>query len=251
MSEAQEDVNAPEQTPAPTLEQQLAAAAKEQGWREDGALPAHEFLIRGSQFHRDLKKTTDELRAENAKVYKVVAEHISSQQKREFERDSAAHSERIRAAAEQGNADEVLRLNAAAPKPPEPVADPGMEFTESWVGKNAWFNDNEEMKDDALGFYQTERLKLGRDDPAVILPKVEARIRKIHASYFKPPENPNRQRAGGGELGGKLRGHKGDSLSVDDLDSDEKAHFDQLKALGLDEGKMLKSIENLRKQRGI
>jgi hypothetical protein len=107
------------------------------------------------------------------------------------------------------------------------------------------------MADDALAFYKQELDRLGVDDPSIILPKVEARIKRVHKDYFEP-KNPNRETAPAGETTAKkVSPPKTDALSIDDLDADEKLHFDQFKNMGLSEEKLLASIANLRMQRGI
>ena len=260
MSEVKQISEEPnEQETAPetvSFEDRAIEAAKEQGWREDGELDALEFLKRGSEFHKDLKRTVDELKRQNETLYKVVAEDITSNKQREHQATVGSLKEQIREAAEAGDSARVLALTEQMQglKAPEPVTlpnDPNTEIMDAWVQKNPWFQANKEMNADALGFYLSEKERLGVDDPAQILPKVEARIKKEYSDYFTP-KNPNRERAAGepgnGRTPKQTRTHKG--LSRDDLDEDEKRHFDQFLANGLDEKALLKAVEEQRASRG-
>lgn len=252
MSEANEitDVSESSEEQAPSLEARIVEAAKEQGWREGGELDALDFIKRGSQFHKDLKHTVDELKEQNRKAYQVIAEHIHSQRKKEYQEQVGGIKENLRKAASEGDADKVLELSETLKKVPEPdpiQEDPKMEVIDKWTKENVWFNSNEEMRTDALGFYQAEKIRLGVDDPEKILPVVRKKMEKLHEDYFKP-KNPNRERASG-ETGGKMKSASR-GLSRDDLDDDERAHLDQFVALGLKEKDLLQSIQNLRRQRG-
>lgn len=251
MSEANETTDAvePDQEQAPTLEDRIVSAAKEQGWHEGGELDAFEFIKRGSQFHRDLKGRVDALAEDNKKAYNLIAEHILSQKKKEHEQVVSTVKSQIKAAATEGDADKVLELTETLNSIPPPVQeDPKMKVIDDWTKENKWFNENDEMRYDALGFYQAEKTKLGVDDPEKILPKVRERMEKLHEDYFKP-KNPNRERASG-ETSGKMKtSSKG--FSENDLDEDERRHFDQFLSMGLKKKDLLDSIHNLRKQRGL
>lgn len=235
MSEEQEEV------PEVTLEQRIEEAAKEQGWRPNGELDAFEFVKRGSQFHRDLKGQVDELKAENRKIYKIVADNITGAQKRDYDREKREHDERLRAAVETGDAEGALKLAENVPQPPLPIYNPKMAQVESWAKSQKWFNENEDMADDALAFYQVEIKKNGGiDDPDVILPKVEARIKRTYQEYFKP-ENPNRQQRGAGEPGGKLKTGK-TGPTIDDLTEEERAHIADFVKMGMKEDKLIANV---------
>lgn len=228
---------------------EIQEAAKKQGWKEDGELGPLEFLSRGSVFRDNLHKEINELKAENSRVYELVAEHIHSQKKKDFEGTQRSLEDQIRDATEAGDVEKVLaltkKLNDNKPPEKDPATHPKAKFMETWVSENKWFESNEEMRDDAQGFYQAEMLKLGYDDPEEILPKVRKKIEKVYPKEFKAPENPNRQRSSAESKGKAARG-KGGVLSVSDLDDDEKAHFDQFIKMGMDEEKLLASIQKMR-----
>lgn len=238
-------------TPVP-LEERIKTAAAEQGWRDGGELDAFEFIRRGSEFHRDLKQTVDSLKDENSKLYGVVAEHIQSITKKEHAAEVSAVQTKIREAATEGDAEKVMALTETLKgiKAPDPIqTDPKLQSIDKWTSENKWFEQNDDMRYDALGFYQSEKVRLGTDDPATILPKVEARIKKMYPDYFTP-KNPNRDLPSG-DTGGRVRRGKADGLTKDDLDEDEKAHFDQFIQAGLKEKDLLASIQKLRRQRGV
>lgn len=235
--------------------EQIEAAAREQGWRPDGknsdgeSVSALDFLINGSKFHRSLKETVDDLKAENAKVYKIVAEHITTTGKKEYETQKANIDAELQKAKDEGDADRAAELaeQKASLREPE-VVDPGAEIIDAWIKKQDWWEKQPDMRVDTTALYKAEVDKLGRDDPDTILPKVEARLQQLYPDYFQI-KNPNRDTAAGDP--GKSKPEKRKGLSVNDLDEDEQRHIEQFKAMGMSEEKILSSIQDLRKQRAV
>lgn len=240
---------------------EIVQAAEAQGWSPDkGDLGPLEFLAKGREFRDRMYNEIKSLREDNDKAYKVISEFITEQKQEKTQSHEAQVKAAIREATENGEVERVEQLTdllakirsegqAEAAKP-KPETQKNERLVQDWIGKNRWFNENAEMKDDAIGFYQAEIVKNGGvDDAAVILPKVEQRMRKLYKSYFEP-QNPNRNRNAGAEGGGKQRAGKRSGLTRDDLTPAEAAHLDQFVQLGMKEDKLLRSIENERKRRG-
>ena len=228
---------------------EIEEAATKQGWSPDkGELGALDFLSRGREFRDRLYDDVKELRKDNEKVYGIVAEHITNVQKKEYKEETATIEQQIREASEAGDTDKVIELTKKIPKEPEEVK--GDPVVDSWVADNKWFNESQDMQDDAKGFYQTEVMKNnGVDNPAMILPRVEERIKKLYPDYFQP-KNSNQERGSGAENKGKQSKGKTSGLTMDDLTEDEAKHIKDFVAMGMKEEKLLKSVENARLQRG-
>lgn len=245
----------------PSLEDRVLATAKSGGWKEGGKnadgeeLDAWEFVRRGSLFHRDLGYKLEDSDREVKKLYQVVAEHINTTKAKEVTAERAVIQAKIREAASEGNADQVMKLtdDLKSVKDPEPVeraADPKMKVVEAWYEDNKDWYENKDMRADALGFYAAEKERLGVDDPTVILPKVKARIEKEYQTYFKP-HNANRDAPSGESGNGRVRKGASEGLTRGDLDEDERAHFDAFIKSGLKEKALLVSIAQLRARRGV
>lgn len=226
-------------------EVEIESAAKAQGWSPDkGELGPLEFLAKGREFRDRLYDDVKDLRKENAKLYDIVAKHITNQEKKDHEVKQADLEKQIEVATEAGDTAKVKELVKQVSKPPEPIADPNVEFINDWADKNKWYQTNAEMQADALGFYEAEKLRIGRDDPKVILPRVEERIKKIHSGYFTP-NNPNRDHNASDKGGNKSKPNK-TGLTRDDLTEVEGRHFDDLVKTGISVDKLLKTIERQR-----
>lgn len=230
-------------------------AAKQQGWSSDkGDLTPLEFLSKGREFRDRLYDTIRDLKQDNEKVYKIVADHISKQDEKDYESEQENIEGQIRQAADDGDSDKVIELTKKLPEKPEdksedkPV-DPNIKNIDSWIAENKWFDENTDMKADALGFYQSEAAKLGTDTPSVILPKVLKRIQKEYPEKFTA-ENPNRDRESGADGDGRQKRLNKKGLSRADLTEDEDRHFDEFVKMGMKPEKLLETIHNGRIQRG-
>jgi len=223
---------------------EIENAAKEQGWSPDkGELGPLEFLAKGREFRDRLYDDVKELRKENSKLYDVVAKHITSQEKKEQVAQQADLDKQLETAVEAGDTAKVKELAKKTAPPAQTVEDPNIQYINDWTTKNTWYTSDPVMQADALGFYQAERQKLGRDDPTLILPKVEARIKKEYPTFFNA-SNPNREH-NSGEKGGRGKGVK-TGLTRDDLSDAEAKHFDAFIKTGISEEKLLKTIERQR-----
>lgn len=235
----------PQETPKTPQVVDLTAveeAASKQGWKPDGELGPLEFLEKGSVFRDNLHKEIKELKADAQKSADVMAKFIHSQEVKEHSAQKRATEERLRAAVEVGDVDEVRKL-APALSTPAPK-DPKLRFVEEWVKENPWFATEAEMKSDAQGFYQAEVLASGVDDPEIILPKVRKKIERIHQGHFSPPTNPNRDIEPAAEGNGRRTSSRG--LKVSDLTPVERKHFDQFVEGGIKPERLLKSIQAAR-----
>jgi hypothetical protein len=251
-----DDIIVPEPTESPeTVEMSvIEETAKQQGWSPDkGDLNALEFLGKGREFRDNLYNEVKGLRTENQKVYGLIADNITQQNKTTYDNDIDAWEAKIDAATEDGNVDEARQLRRnppATPAPQEVVVDPKMTFIEDWTKDNTWFETDPELRKVALGFYQAEKIDNNNvDDPTAILPKVRAQMEKLFEAKINPKaaENTNKDRESGSEKGGKSKRSKGGGLTRGDLTEEEGRHIDQLVASGLDEKKLMKSIEENRR----
>lgn len=225
-------------------QEEIESAAKEQGWSPDkGELGPLEFLAKGREFRDRLYDDVKELRKENSKLYDVVAKHITSQEKKDRVAKQADLEKQIETAVEAGDTDKVKELAKQTAQPVQETVDPNIQYINEWTTKNTWYASDPAMQADALGFYQAERQKLGRDDPTLILPKVEARIKKEYPTFFNA-SNPNREH-NSSEKGGKGKSVK-TGLTRDDLTEVEALHFDDFIKTGISEEKLLKTIERQR-----
>lgn len=239
------------EAPATVSMEQVEEAAREQGWSPDkGDLNALEFLAEGRKFRDRLTDQIKELKSENEKVYGMVAERFKREDVKDHAEQVQAIEAQIDEAISEGDVEKVRELRAkipTAPVAPTNVPDPNIQFIETWKTQNKWFDENADMRDDALGFYQTEKLKLGEDNPSAILPKVQERIKKFYPEKFNLPDNPNAKRGADVATDGKKSQNKKGGLSRNDLTEDESAHFDQWIKMGMKEDKLLASIAKLRK----
>jgi len=260
MSEEQQEETVPHETPETFTQADIEEAAASHGWSPDGAKgggknkTAWEFLQDGRDIgvrkeNEALAAEMQALREENQKVYGMVAESITRSDEREFKTEVKSFEQQVAEAKESGDVDRVEELYKNPPRAPV-QADPNVQYIEDWKGKNKWFNENADMRDDAMGFYQAEKLKLGRDDPSAILPVVQKRIEKIHAKHFGTPENPNKDRGASVETDGVKATTKTKGLVKADLTEDEALHFDAFVKGGAKPEQLLKSIENARGARG-
>jgi len=232
----------------------IEETAKQQGWSPDkGELGALEFLGKGRDFRDNLYNEVKELRAENKLAYDQMADRNFKQDKATYDNDIDAWEAKIDAATEEGNVDAARQLRRnppASPAAPQVVVDPKMTFIEDWTKDNTWFETDPDLRKVALGFYQAEKIDNNNvDDPTAILPKVRAQMEKLFEAKINPKaaENANKTRESGSEKGGKQKRSKGGGLTRGDLTEEEGRHIDQLVKSGLDEKKLMKSIEENRR----
>jgi len=232
---------------------EVEAIASKQGWRENGELGALDFLSKGRVFRDNLVDEIHELKAENSKVYKIVADHIHSTKQDKYEETTVSLESQIRDAGEAGDTEKVISLSKQLSQstPPVEPEDPKNAYVDRWLPDNPWFNEEPEMRKDAQGFYQAEIYEAnGVDNPEVILPKVRARIKKLYPNHFDPV-NPNRERSAAGEGGNNRQKANTSGLKFSDLDKDEQKHFQQFKDMGISEEKLLQSYADGRTNRGV
>ena len=243
-----------EETPVVPMTE-IEAAAAEQGWSpEKGDMGALDFLKNGRVFRDRMYDEIKELRTENEKVYGIVAENISRQEQKEVTQHNQGIETQINEAVEAGDVAKVNELRGRVAPPPQRGPNPeearNVAYINNWRATNAWFQEDPSMRDDALGFYQSEKIKTGVDNPSEILPKVLERIKKVYPNKFSPPPNPNENRGSGAESSGKVTKDKASGLKRADLTEEESAHIADFVKMGMDEAKLIKSIERGRQSRG-
>ena len=205
----------PEPEPEPPQADPIESLAEEMGWRKDfngrEAVSAKEYIKRQQGFLRDSSRQLRELKEATAKH----AEQLVRIQKQALEDARKAAQAELDEAVRMGDtraaAQAVEKLTAAQEAPTQPQApriDPDVEtFVKDWVGKNDWFSKDEEAVAYSDVLYRKEiRENGGVDDPVVILPKIEAAIRKRFPEHFDAPEpEPPRARTPAPSVNGTPR----------------------------------------------
>ena len=221
--------NTPQDEPNEIVLTPIEQKAAEQGWvpkdqwqgDEESWRPAKEFLDRGELF----KKIEDQNRTikEFKRALEDLKGHHAKTRETEYARALAELKSQKKAALEEGDADQVIKLDDQIDLvkeeqlkmkqqeirvPEAPQIDP--EFT-SWVSKNKWYETSEPMKAYAD--------KIGRDlaysgaSPSEVLREVERRVKAEFPHKFV---NPNREKAAPVE-GSVNKGGKGvDSFQLTD-----------------------------------
>lgn len=254
MSEAHQDnvEEVPGETPAevsPETEEQvqesftreeIEEAARAQGWNADGELDALGFLKNGRKFVDKARKRAMTLEQEVDQLRSIVAEHVS---KVVAERNEDIETQ-LRRAIEDGDTETATRLaKRLADKPPEVPRGPD-PVVEEWTQENTWFTEDAELRAEAIAEFDVEARKAGTDDPNVVLPRVERKIKKLYPEKFATPENPNRSRATGSARSTGARPPKG-KKTLKDFPSSMTAHIEQFRTMGLSEDQIIKSLEKL------
>jgi len=255
-----------EQTPEPeaVAMADVEATAREQGWTPDGAkgsgknLSAWEYLQNPSYVRRERDRLSEEmveLRAENQKMYDMVAQRQNQQDRQAHAAEQRTLDEQIDAAVEAGDVARVRELRSQSTPPPAPVqtAHPNDAKVAAWQKDNTWFNTDSEMNSDAKAIYQAEVTKrgmqFGQEDANVILPIMAEKVKKLYPNKFEA-KAPNENREAVVEKKGKVVQNKKSGLTKADLSPDESHHFQDLVDTGLDAKKILASIERGRAARG-
>lgn len=211
------DAPEPEPEPEPPQADPIEALAEEMGWRKDfngrEAVSAKEYIKRQQGFLRDSSRQLRELKEATAKhgeqLVRIQKQALEDARKAaQAELDEAVRMGDTRAAAQA-----VEKLTAAqdAPAQPQPAkldAD-AEQFVREWVERNDWFSKDEDAVAYTDVLYRREIQKNGGvDDPVVILPKIEAAIRKRFPEHFDAPEpepEPVRQRTSAPVVNGTPR----------------------------------------------
>jgi len=248
--ESQEEPKQETQPETVSLEQ-VEAAAGEQGWDREGELGALDFLAKGRDFRDRMFDEIKELRSENEKVYGMVAEKFNQQEQKDHTTEVKTWQEQVDEAKTDGDMDKLETLYKAPPQRPKSTApDPNLQYIDTWRKDNKWFNEDADMRDDALGFYQAAKIKLGKDVPSEILPIVLKKMKKSFPDKFKAKESPNAERGAKVEKEGVKESGKTKGLQRKDLTADEGAHFDDFVEKGMKPERLLASIEKARARRG-
>lgn len=227
--ENQENIQTPANEQRVYSENEQAAMAE--GWRPkdewqgdpDDWKSANEFLRAGKLFKKieEQGRTIKELR----NATQLLAEHNKNIQKVEFERAMAVLKSQKREALEQDDVDAAVEIDdkilelrerqkalPAVQVPQETVAAELNPVFVAWVERNQWYNSSPAMKAyaDAVG----NRLGAeGGRSPTDILAAVEREVKKEFAHKFT---NPNRDKPGAVESGGKAGGGKADAFVLSD-----------------------------------
>lgn len=222
--------------------EQIAAA---QGWRPGGTADALTFLDNVPKYRDGLVQKLSKLEAEQNKLYDALGLKI----KADAARDAAIRSAQLREAVRTGDEELALQLAAEHAIPVQvPTREPqGVSSdVEQWAANNAWIMNDQEKAQEAAAFYDVEMRRLGFDDPAQILPKVEQKMRRLYqpATTPAPAANPNRTLPSATAQTTRTSAIR--KVSATAADPSLSQYVDQYKRMGLSDAQIEKSLAKLR-----
>lgn len=202
MSETTE--NQVNETPEPTEVEQKAL---EQGWlpkEEWEQIPenagkkwrdAEEFVDRGELFSK-IDDVTRKLKS-TQKTLDQLNQHHKQVKETEYQRALNTLKAQKKAALEDGDADQLIAIDdkIATVREQQRVAtvtetpDEPYEFKE-WRTKNKWYDQDEDMAEDANALGLAHKAKNPDKSPGEVLVFVEQRIRKLYPEKFTNPNKP-------------------------------------------------------------
>lgn len=196
----------------PDITEHEEAVARSRGWvpkdqfrgREDDWQDAKSFLDRNSSLKRDVDELNERLArqeeeyAERIKRIERTSERIIQNDR---ERLISQLEEAKRQAAELGDVDAYDKASEQerayyrriadeareehAPRREQPQKPQLYEETEDWIRRNSWFNDNQAMRQIALGFYDEAMEGMPtRKDEARRLAYVEKQMARVYPQKF-------------------------------------------------------------------
>lgn len=214
---------------------------------------APEFVRRGELFDK-INRQGSELK-EVRKALEALKAHHHTVKESAYKEALASLRKEKREAFEDGDADKIIQIEekidtvrdeqrqfereraAAATEVARGEAHP--EF-QAWQNRNTWYNDSRPMR----AFADTLGAELHQNglSPAEVLKKVELEVRKEFPHKF---ENPNRNKTGAVEAGGKITGRK--TADTFELSDTERAIMNRFVRQGVMTQE--KYIEDLKKTR--
>lgn len=233
--------------------------AREQGWKPkeeyDGEpekwRPAKEFVERGELFGK-IDNMGRELK-ETKKALKMLQDHHSKVRETEYKRAVDELKSLQKKHLEEGNSDGYLEatelltdlkaeqkarevVSESTPAPPDP------RFT-SWVQKNPWYAQNQQMRDyaDSIGMGYAQ--KNPNTDPEEVLQYVTSEVRERFKSRF---ENPNRQKPSSVEGASNAAPAKKESFQLTEEERKVMHTFERTGVMSKDE-----YITELKKMKGV
>lgn len=244
---AQEHVE-PEPVPMTRVEQ-IAAA---HGWKPSGKDDALTFLEKVPNYREGLTSKLQAHEQEIQKLYdalalKMKADHAQAQLAREAE---------LREATRVGDEDRALRIAqqmrepVALPERPQvqQVPDNVPPVVHEWAQRNEWIMTDQVKAGEAQALYEAElRARGGVDNPAEILPRVEAKMRKLYSQELGP--NPNRA-LGAPTTPSAARPSAVRRTTLDNLSPAERRAVEQYREMGLSEDKIAASLKKWESRRG-
>jgi hypothetical protein len=176
---------------------EVEALAEEMGWRRDfngrEAVSAKEYIKRQQGFLRDSSRQLRELKEATAKhgeaLVRIQKESMAEARRlAQAELDDAVRMGDTRAAS--AAVEKLKAADAPIEQPAAPRIDSDVEtFVRDWIGGNEWFRTDQAAVALSDAVYRQEiQANGGVDDPRVILPKVEAAVRKRFPEHFATPE---------------------------------------------------------------
>jgi len=189
-----EEAAAPE--PVAQTASEVEALAEEMGWRRDfngrEAVSAKEYIKRQQGFLRDSSRQLRELKEATAKhgeaLVRIQKESMAEARRlAQAELDDAVRMGDTRAAS--AAVEKLKAADAPIEQPAAPRIDSDVEtFVRDWIGGNEWFRTDQAAVALSDAVYRQEiQANGGVDDPRVILPKVEAAVRKRFPEHFTAP----------------------------------------------------------------
>lgn len=229
----------------------IRAIAEAQGWRPEGKLSPMDFLEAIPKYSEGLVSKLKAAEDRIAKLQKAVGAQISEAN----ERARKEAEQRLVEATERGDTQAALKaaeeLHAQREDfdEPAPVAEPVNEVQaklKAWTERpeQAWFRTDAEMAQDAAALYNAEVNKRGgRDDPDVILPIIDKRIRALYPDKFPRP-NPNRSAAPGSPTASAARPVQTARKPASAEGLVDPTVLAQYRRMGLSDADIIKSLES-------
>lgn len=239
----------PEPVPMTRVEQ-IAAA---HGWKPNGKDDALTFLEKVPNYREGLTSKLQAHEQEIQKLYdalalKMKADHAQAQIQREAE---------LREATRVGDEERALRIAQQMREPvplPErpqvqqPVPDNVPPIVHEWAQRNEWIMTDQVKASEAQALYEVElRARGGVDNPAEILPRVEAKMRKLYSQEVG--QNPNRN-LGAPTSPSAARPSAVRRTTLDNLSAAERRAVEQYREMGLSEEKIAASLKKWETRRG-
>ncbi len=220
-----------------TRVEQIAAA---HGWKPNGKDDALTFLEKVPNYREGLTSKLQAHEQEIQKLYdalalKMKADHAQAQIQREAE---------LREATRVG--DEVPLPER--PHAQQPAPDEVQPIVHEWVQRNGWIMTDQVKANEAQALYEVElRARGGVDNPAEILPRVEAKMRKLYSQEVG--QNPNRN-LGAPTSPSAARPSAVRRTTLDNLSPAERRAVEQYREMGLSEEKIAASLKKWESRRG-
>jgi hypothetical protein len=208
--------------------------ARSQGWRPETEFEgdsgnwvgAEEFVKRAPLF--DKIKTQGKQLKELNKTVSAMATHFKKTVNAQVETRLAELKVQKTEAIELGQVATVEKIDSEIQEVQSQVeveTTPAATEIDSWVEKNEWFKDNNEMRTFAIAHNETY-LKSNPDDLEKALKKTSEAVKKAYPDYFENPRRSEAPSVGDGK-GDSPVGDGNGKYSMNQLSSEQKLVYNQ------------------------